>query len=645
TINNVEYNVISIRYRAFINCDSLISVTLPNSVISIGNGAFYDCNNLISITLPSSVTSIGDWAFYNCDSLKSITLPSGVMSIGEAAFYSCNSLSSINFPSSLTRIGSEAFYNCSNLISITLPSSVTSIGDNAFERSTIIFTDALGKLYGWSCEANYYGCDLNTFATINGISYVVKNGNAIIAYCVRSIETAIIPSKVTINNVEYNVTSIGNDVFCGCISLSSVILPNSVTSIGSGAFSGCSSLNSITLPSSVISIGNYAFERSTIIYTDALTKPDGWSCEADYYYGCDLNTFTTINGISYIVKNGNAIIVSCERSLETVIIPSKVTIKNVEYNVTSIGKRAFSGCSSLSSITLPSSLTRIGSGAVNSSTMIFTDALTKPDGWDWSCEADYYGCDLNTFATINGISYVVKNGNAIAASCKRSLETVIIPSKVTINNVEYNVTSIGNWAFSGCANLTTITLPSSVTSIGNRAFSACSSLSSVTLPSSVTSIGNGAFYECSSLKSITLPSSVTSIGDGVFSYCINLGSINFPSSVTSIGNWAFYNCSSLSSITLPSSVISIGKYAFEYCISLSSITLPSSVTSIGEEAFGRSTIIFTDALTKPDGWSWYRGTHYYGCDLNNFATINGISYLVKNGNAIIASCERSLETA
>ncbi|MEG1923836.1 MAG: leucine-rich repeat domain-containing protein, partial [Clostridia bacterium] len=438
TINNVEYNVTSIGNRAFYNCSNLSSVTLPSSVTSIGDSTFYGCHSLSSITLPNSLTTIGNGAFYECSSLSSITLPSSVTSIGDSTFYECYSLSSITLPSSVISIGEEAFYNCSSLRSITLPSSVTSIGDLAF-----------------------YNCS-------NLISITLPSG----------------------------VTSIGDSTFYGCHSLSSITLPNSLTTIGDGAFYECSSLSSITLPSSVISVGWDAFEWSTIVFTDALNSSDGWRIEANYY-GCDLNNVATINGISYLVKNGNAIIASCESSLKTVIIPSKVTINNVEYNVTSIGDWAFYNCGSLSIITLPRSVISIGGRAFNSSTIVFTDALTKPDGW--SCEADYYGCDLNTFATINGISYVVKNGNAIIASCERSLVTANIPSKVTINNVEYNVTSIGNRAFYGCANLTTITLPRSVTSIGNEAFRDCISLSSITLPSSVTSIGDYAFLNCYNL--------------------------------------------------------------------------------------------------------------------------------------------------
>ena len=97
---------------------------------------------------------------------------------------------------------------------------------------------------------------------------------------------------------------------------------------------------------------------------------------------------------------------------------------------------------------------------------------------------------------------------------------VIIPETITVDNVVYNVTSIGDWAFSECSGLTSVTIPNSVTSIGNRAFSGCSGLTSITIPNSVTSIGNEAFKGCSGLTSVTIPNSVTSIGFSAFSSCI-----------------------------------------------------------------------------------------------------------------------------
>ena len=190
-----------------------------------------------------------------------------------------------------------------------------------------------------------------------------------------------------------------------------------------------------------------------------------------------------------------------------------------------LGNSVFKGCSVLTSVTIPSSVTSIGGFA-------------------------FEGCS--------------------------GLTSLTIPSSVT---------SIGGSAFEGCSGLTSLIIPSSVTSIGGFAFEGCSGLTSLTIPSSVTSIGGAAFKGCSGLTSLIIPSSVTSIKDAAFEGCSGLTSLTIPSSVTSIEDAAFKGCSGLTSLIIPSSVTSIGSYVFENCSGLTSITIPSSVTEIGGAAF------------------------------------------------------------
>ena len=177
---------------------------------------------------------------------------------------------------------------------------------------------------------------------------------------------------------------------------------------------------------------------------------------------------------------------------------------------------------------------------------------------------------------------------------------------------------IGDYAFSDCSSLTSLTLPSSVTSIGGHAFEKCSGLTSLTLPSSVTSIGEFAFRYCSGLTSLTIPSGVTTIDYYAFADCRGLTSLTIPSSVTSIGGHAFAWCSGLTSLTLHSSVTSIGDYAFAWCSGLTSLTLPSSVTSIGGHAFescsGLTSLTLPSSVTEIDRSAFERCNNLKECN-------------------------------
>ena len=163
-----------------------------------------------------------------------------------------------------------------------------------------------------------------------------------------------------------------------------------------------------------------------------------------------------------------------------------------------------------------------------------------------------------------------------------------------------------------------VVIPDSVTSIGDFAFSYCKGLTSVTIGNSVTSIGSSAFWDCTGLKSITIPDSVTSIGKSAFSGCAGLTSVTIPDSVTSIGDWAFYDCTGLTSITIPDSVTSIGDWAFRDCHRLTSVTIGGSVTSIGEGAFFGCNNLQDIYITDIGAWCNISGlSHLMGYGLSN----------------------------
>ena len=188
---------------------------------------------------------------------------------------------------------------------------------------------------------------------------------------------------------------------------------------------------------------------------------------------------------------------------------------------------------------------------------------------------------------------------------------VIIPSTVEYEGSVYEVKAIGRYAFYGCSDLTSVTIPNSVTSIGSSAFYGCSGLTSVTIPNSVTSIGSSAFEDCSGLTSVTIPNSVTSIGSSAFEDCSGLTSVTIPNSVTRIDDHAFHGCSGLTSVTIPNSVTSIGYSAFYGCSSLTSITIPNSVTRIDYEAFSGCSSL--TSVTIPNSVTSIGSSTFYGC--------------------------------
>ena len=286
--------------HAFWHCNSLSDIVIPSSVTSIGDRAFELCRSLSEIVIPASVTSIGDWAFEHCRSLSEIVIPASVTSIGSGAFSFCRSLSDIVIPDSVTSIGNGAFNYCSSLKYISIPKSVICLNGNPFYNWD-------GKL---ECLSPNFICEDDVLFN--------RGKSKIISFRNQNIESYVIPTSVT---------SIGDNAFTVCRSLSKIVIPSSVTSIGSGAFRFCRSLSDIIIPSSVNSIGDNAFRYCSSL-SDIVIPSSVTSIGSDAFSYC--------------------------RSLSEIVIPSSVT---------SIGSGAFSYCRSLSDIVIPVSVTSIGNRA------------------------------------------------------------------------------------------------------------------------------------------------------------------------------------------------------------------------------------------------------------------------------------------
>ena len=419
-------SVTSIGDSAFSGCSSLTSVTIPDSVTTIGNYAFSSCSSLTSVTIPDSVTSIGSSAFDDCkisvatipavafsaipksnlkeivittgnvgssafkgcSGLKSITIPFVGNSAEETAansstsfgyffgkskytgaietqqydhttgenviyyipaslksvtitggkifpiaFLNCSNITSVTIGDGVTSIGYSAFYNCSSLTSVTIPDSVTSIGSSAFDGCSSL-------KYNEYNNGKYLGNSKNPYIVLVDVidatatSFTIHNATKLMHSDAFSDCSSL--TSVTIGN---SITSIGSYAFYNCSSLTSVTIPDSLTSIGSSAFKNCSSLKSITIGNSVTSIGEDAFYN-----TGYYKNESNWENGVLYIGMYVIDAKTDISG-AYTIKAGTKLIANSAFSN-----CSNLTSVTIPDSVTSIGSYAFYGCSSLTSI-------------------------------------------------------------------------------------------------------------------------------------------------------------------------------------------------------------------------------------------------------------------------------------------------------
>ena len=285
------------------------------------------------------------------------------------------------------------------------------------------------------------------------VAYAVERGNiyfdkakGTITDCDGSVTKASIPAEID----GVAVTSIGEDAFLSCTSLTGVTIPNSVTRIGDRAFRNCTSLASIDIPNSVTDIGNFAFS------------------------GC--TSLVSINIPNSVTRIGDSAFSGCT-SLASIDIPNSVT---------DIGNFAFSGCTSLASIDIPNSVTSIGNYAFQGCTSLAS--IDLPNSVTSTGDYAFQGCTSLTNVDLKSCSYIREKAFQGCTSLKN----------VTFSA---NLSSIGDFSFEGCTSLETINV-NKVSSIGNSAFSGCTALTTVYLPTSVKTIGNGAFRYCTSLADV-----------------------------------------------------------------------------------------------------------------------------------------------
>ena len=355
-------------------------------------------------------------------------------------------------------------------------------------------------------------------------------------------------------------------------------------------------------------------------------EPVGASVDADETVGKSSFTYTvsndqvTITGLS-------------DEYLTDLVIPEKIE----GLPVTAIKESAFSGCSQITSITVPNSVTSIGDGAFKGTnptkvTLPFIGGSRSTTGY-----AGVFGYIFgsenvnNSYSASSGTIYQYPNGNynKYYYFVPKTIKEVIITDDTRVpENAFYNCSWIENIEVN------------QVSSIGSYAFFQCSSLVSFVIPNSVTSIGTYAFNNCSSLTEISISDNISILSGAVFGGCNKLESFNFPTSLTQIGASAFYNCSSLSEtdLVIPDGVTSIGGNAFYGCSTITSITVPNSVTSIGDGAFKgtnptKVTLPFIGGSRSTTGYAGVFGYIFGSENVNNsYSASSGTIYQYPNGN-------------
>ena len=474
--------------------DTVISGGQTYTVTAIGVSAFGSFStriNVSSVFIPATVRSIGSHAFIYCDALTTVTFAEGsqLKSIGSNAFWGSEHLypkfKEIKIPDSVETIGNGAFRHCQNLERITLPSALQTLSNGTF-----------------------YGC-----AALSEVTFPAS------------------------------LKTIEKSAFGYCRNLSEVKLPASLTTIQSYVFNGCSALKTVFYDGSLAQWNHITANKDAD--NDADKDVLGYSCPS-LVTGDYTAQFISVKDDPFAYPPPKTVTITKYTGTEsTVILPSTIS----SWPVTKIGEDALKDNTTITSVTIPASVTEIGSNAFAGC----TNLTSVHYAGDWS-------------------NLTIQSGNPAVqdAANEQLFDFEFTPDNtaVIVTNYKYNgaaadvtipsrykgkpVTTIGHAAFFNSA-VTSVTIPDSVTSISDDAFVNCPQLTNISIPNSVTYIGFFAFGSCTSLKSITLPSSLSSISGALFSGCSQLTTIHIPVSVTSIGNNAFADCPSLMTVTYPGS--------------------------------------------------------------------------------------------
>lgn len=527
----IPQGVTAIQTRTFEDCFSLASVKIPEGVTTIGSSAFEYCTSLKTIDLPKSLTSIATLAFFQCQSLTEITIPDGVTNIEDRTFEGCLSLRSVNLSKNIVTIGEQAFYNCNLLLSITLPESVTSIGKYAFFGPTLTVT-VLGNEpadlgYGaFATNSVFLVPDVDKYKDVwteYGFIALLKGATAQVHLEAMSDKSALqqtlgVDSMQKITSLTISGTINGYDI---------MMMRNQMPN-----------LLDIDLRDAHIVANNHEYTKGYHSKQDTLTA---YSFTGT---GTHIRKAVLPNSVVWIEQN-----VFHTAYLQEIVLPENLQV---------IGDSTFYGYSALHSVTLPETLTAIGKSAFQGTGLL---SVVFPANVETIGTKAFAGKIKATGDDTRYYNNAYSNQTTYANDAPRSgglLQTLTIPKKSKL-------TTIPQYAFAGNNNLRNVSiLGDSITKIQSGAFNSCL-LDTLVLPPHLKELDILSFGYCTGLKFVAMPNTLTEIAANAFVGCTNLDNVQFPKKLTKIGHHAFADCTNLRNVDIPGLVTNIEDYAFKDC--------------------------------------------------------------------------------
>ena len=411
-----------------------------------------------------------------------------------------------------------------------------------------------------------------------------------------NLENVVIPEFVNYDGVDYPVQLISTNCFVYCDKIERIFIPKSVESLGriiddysyEGCFYGCTNLKEILFEKGIKlkTIGGYCFQRCKSL--KSIELPDGVEIlSISAFHGC--SSLTSVSLPSTLKKIGSFCFQGC-KSLKSIELPDGVEI---------LSSYAFSYCPSLTSVSLPSTLKKMGSHCFYGCSSLTN--IVIPEGVSEIPQQCFEEC--TSLVNVELPKTASKIGVQCFYGCS-SLTNIVIPE---------GVSEVSRSCFCECPSLVSVVLPSSLREIGSDCFKGCSSLTNVTIKEGILKLSENCFNHCSSLVSIMLPSSLKEIGNGCFSCCSSLVSVSLPGSVKEIGAGCFDGCTNLTDVTLAKGIEIIGDYAFAYCSALTNMRLPSTIQKLGKACFYLCEK-WQNEIIIPEGVNELPEECFYECD-------------------------------